>query len=39
MAGYGIPELGIAKVIRVDPKTLRKLARLCHFRRRLPAAP
>ncbi|SJM30172.1 hypothetical protein [Mesorhizobium delmotii] len=24
MAGYGIPELGIARLIGVDPKTLRK---------------
>ncbi len=30
MAGYGIPELGIAKVIGVDPKTLRK-----HYRSEL----
>ncbi|MEP9390625.1 hypothetical protein [Mesorhizobium sp. KR9-304] len=30
MAGYGIPELGIAKVIGIDPKTLRK-----HYRSEL----
>ncbi len=30
MAGYGIPELGIAKVMGVDPKTLRK-----HYRSEL----
>ena len=30
MAGYGIPELGIARVIGVDPKTLRK-----HYRSEL----
>jgi hypothetical protein len=30
LAGYGIPELGIAKVIGIDPKTLRK-----HYRSEL----
>jgi hypothetical protein len=30
MAGYGIPELGIARLIGVDPKTLRK-----HYRSEL----
>ncbi|MEP9390574.1 hypothetical protein [Mesorhizobium sp. KR9-304] len=30
MAGYGIPELGIARVIGIDPKTLRK-----HYRSEL----
>lgn len=27
MAGYGVPEADIAKVIRIDPKTLRKYYR------------
>ena len=27
LAGYGVPEIGIARVIGIDPKTLRKLYR------------
>ena len=30
MAGYGVPELGIAQSLGIDPKTLRR-----HFRREL----
>jgi hypothetical protein len=30
MAGYGVPELAIARVLTIDPKTLRK-----HYREEL----